>query len=481
MLSLNFLEYLESHSKRIIPEYEIGLAILHCSIETFCNPCYKITQTMSLTVPTESADISIDLTDEQDSIAKTDTATLDLEIPETNEHLEINHNLVTSTPYCEPSNVNTNDSKEEESMPDICITETPAQDNQQKRRFNKVNSHDLDESDNEDLFQFQSKKPCLTKDDDKETTDITIPKESTKSISRNHLEEDKPTTSKAKLTQNVIFTNFLEKTQKQYTKNKSELSFNESDKSSTTTTRKRPHIQVLDENDDANDDEDLFSFGDTQKRKKSRGHEEIPNNDNEEEDLFGFKEKEKTKNNKQIKTFEIEDEDSNDLKLTQQFVVTEKSAKSSSVQMPKPKILPRKVSAMDWLTGSLCKIKIKNENSCIKKADDENVIKSETIKNENDLNITEDHRKWLESLNGAIQLHTFSLNNTITPNEKSHYVFKNRSNHNISENLDGTAKKNFKTFTKVNFSTIFILMNTNWLTIVFFYSNMFHIHKSRLL
>ncbi|XP_037951572.1 nibrin-like [Teleopsis dalmanni] len=41
--TINVIEnYLETNNLRFIPEYEIGLAILHCSIEKFCNPCYKV-------------------------------------------------------------------------------------------------------------------------------------------------------------------------------------------------------------------------------------------------------------------------------------------------------------------------------------------------------------------------------------------------------------------------------------------------------
>jgi hypothetical protein len=35
-------EYLKSRGKRVIPESDIGLAILHCSINRHCNPDYKV-------------------------------------------------------------------------------------------------------------------------------------------------------------------------------------------------------------------------------------------------------------------------------------------------------------------------------------------------------------------------------------------------------------------------------------------------------
>ncbi|XP_002007605.4 nibrin [Drosophila mojavensis] len=48
---------LEQAGLRPVPDYEIGLAILHCSLEKFCNPSYKITENSLAT--TESMDSSI--------------------------------------------------------------------------------------------------------------------------------------------------------------------------------------------------------------------------------------------------------------------------------------------------------------------------------------------------------------------------------------------------------------------------------------
>ncbi|XP_023169913.2 nibrin [Drosophila hydei] len=48
---------LEQAGLRPVPDYEIGLAILHCSLEKFCNPSYRITENSLAT--TESMDSSI--------------------------------------------------------------------------------------------------------------------------------------------------------------------------------------------------------------------------------------------------------------------------------------------------------------------------------------------------------------------------------------------------------------------------------------
>ncbi|XP_021929811.1 nibrin [Zootermopsis nevadensis] len=48
-------KYLKSSGKRVIPESDIGLAILHCSIDTHCNPDYKIALAL---VPKETRKIN---------------------------------------------------------------------------------------------------------------------------------------------------------------------------------------------------------------------------------------------------------------------------------------------------------------------------------------------------------------------------------------------------------------------------------------
>lgn len=48
-----FTGYLKSRGKRIIPESDIGLAILYCSIDRHCNPDYKVTSVLMSRVPRE--------------------------------------------------------------------------------------------------------------------------------------------------------------------------------------------------------------------------------------------------------------------------------------------------------------------------------------------------------------------------------------------------------------------------------------------
>ncbi|KAI8115646.1 hypothetical protein FF38_07148 [Lucilia cuprina] len=411
-------DFLESNSKRIIPEYEIGFAILRCSLKTYCNPSYKMPNTAASLAASETTKDSnqIDLTEEH-STPSLNTESMDLVISETNE------NIVTSTPYVNPDNINPSPNKEGSGV--ASESEKP-QENQRKR---KVMSVDLNESDDDDLFQFQSKKTCTKKVDD-ET--IKARATDTEPVQEN-------------LNKSSTINVFLQKTQN---KNKTQSTLDQTvDQPSTSKeTRKRPLIQVLNDDDEGNDD-DLFSFGDTQKKKARKEN----NEEGEDDDLFSFKEKEAPTVAKPIRTIEV-DEDSNDMEPTQQFIVV---TKKPSIQMPKPKVLPRKISAIEWISSSLGKINIKKENNALIKSENDNenekdnIIKTESeIKTEMgaEITITEDHRKWLESLKDAIEIQQVSLNNSMKNSDKSHYKFKNRSN-DTTENLNDTVP-NFKRFVK---------------------------------
>lgn len=381
-----------------------------------------MTQTMPMAIPSETAEdfTQVDLTNDQNT-QSLDTEAIDLEIPETNE------NIVSSSPY--ENTDNGEKTPKEESMGKIIITETPIV-NERKRKLNKVMNSDVDESD-DDLFQFHSKKAC-----NENKTNL---KENDRSA--NISLENKNIMVAENTVDKTTSENFLQKIQG----NKSQTDIQQSDEKRLTSNkenRKRPLIQVLNEDDEAGDD--LFCFGDTQKSKKIRNE-----SNKEEEDLFSFKEKETSKNKTHLHTIDV-DEDSNDMEPTQQFIVLEKVSKKMKVEIPKPKVLPRKVCAIEWISSALGKINIKKENSTALSKEENDTLTSETvIKTEiaDDLIGIEEHRKWLKSIENAIEIQQISINTSIKC-DKSHYKFKNRSN-NIPENLNGTTT-NFKKFVKAS-------------------------------
>lgn len=74
--------------RRLIPEAEIGLAILHCSLEKYCNPLYKFSNVLDLdTVPFEThGDTLARNTEDLPSCSKKGKAVESISIPETESH-----------------------------------------------------------------------------------------------------------------------------------------------------------------------------------------------------------------------------------------------------------------------------------------------------------------------------------------------------------------------------------------------------------
>ncbi|XP_073836392.1 uncharacterized protein [Musca autumnalis] len=421
-------EILEANSKRIIPEYEIGLAIINCSIKENCNPLYKVPESDSNTARLSSMDVN----------GGANTQSLNFAAPETNV------NLVTSTPY---DIAPPNDSQDmQETMPNIHISETPVEQPKKRKHINVLGTESQD-SDDEELFQFP-KKTC--KDIAANTSTAT--------------EEQQQAAAKgARPIKRSMFATYNDnsETSSKIMKPSSPLRNDDGGNATTSTNRKRPHIQVLGEEDgDDGEGDDLFCFGDTQTSKKKRADGQ------NEDELFAFKD---SNTNDQSNSETGQTEDSCDVMVsTQKFVVVEKpKAKNySMIQMPKPKILPRKISAIDWISGSLGKIKIKNENGVAIKTepsdvkhenggdgqsssgdgdDDEAKIKNEINGNDDEDAITEDHRKWLENMKNAIEIQEISLHTNMKMNERSHYRYKGGND--TTANLNGTVR-NFKTFVK---------------------------------
>uniref|UniRef100_A0A1B0FDQ0 FHA domain-containing protein n=1 Tax=Glossina morsitans morsitans TaxID=37546 RepID=A0A1B0FDQ0_GLOMM len=354
-------DFLKSHGRRIIPEFEIGYAIIHCSTERYCNPCYissaKIPLTLTENIPQT---MTVDLTDDKGS---------QLVIPETDESLM-------NTNSCKPQS-----SVEGEPLLNMCITETPTEDSKVKRKHKDIDNNQGDDSDDENLLQFAKKmRNTIQKESEanKEEQNRQQNKEKSQNVSKNFLGKDKKISLQIK--ENI----------------------NKTNKEATKAIRKRPLILALREDDDNDgDDDDLFNFGDKSTQSKQTTKKPRPDNNVSDDGLFNFKDKENCNES------EFVCEDSNDLVPTQEFVTVSKKTTSKIIQLPKPKILPCKVNVSSWLCCSSSHVKVEQNNDDI------------NSKTEN-----EEDRKLADALKDAFQIYKISVDNFAKNQHHTHYKYK---------------------------------------------------------
>ncbi|KAL9904409.1 nibrin isoform 1-T4 [Glossina fuscipes fuscipes] len=375
-------DFLKSHGRRIIPEFEIGYAILYCSTERYCNPCYvsisdKTPLTLTENVPQT---VTIDLTEDKGS---------ELVIPETNESL-----------------MNTNSYKpqgslEQELLLNMCVTETPTENNKVKRKHEDIDKNQDDDSDDENLLQFAKKMRNMVQKEleaNKGEQNQQENKEKSQNVSKNFLGKDKKTSLQIK--ENI----------------------NKTNEEATKRIRKRPLILALREDVDDVDDDDLFNFGDKPTQSKQTAKKLCPDNNDSDDGLFNFKDK------KNYNESEFVCEDSNDLVPTQEFVTVTKKA-TSKIILPKPKILPCKINVSSWLCCSSSYVKVEQNNDHI------------NSKTEN-----EEDQKLAEAFKDAFQIHQISLNNFANNQHRTHYKYKSATKFPCVSPQNGVI--NFKKFVK---------------------------------
>uniref|UniRef100_A0A1A9WLI0 FHA domain-containing protein n=1 Tax=Glossina brevipalpis TaxID=37001 RepID=A0A1A9WLI0_9MUSC len=369
---LSIADFLKSNGRRIIPEYEIGYAILHCVTERYCNPCYISTSESNFLMTMENAPrtVTIDLTDDNGS---------DFVIPETNE------SLMAANSHKAKNAV------EQESMPSMCITETPLQDNKGKRKHKDIGNNQ-DDTDDDDLLKFPKKVRNTLQGGSEANT------EERKQQQKEKAAQDAPK-------------KFLGKPKKP-------SQINKTNEVVTGKTRKRSLIQVLVEDDDNDvNSDDLFNFGDKSTQSKQSAKKHCRDDD---EGLFSFKDREN------FNASESFCEDSNDLIPTEEFVTVAKKT-SKIIQLPKPKILPRKVSVSNWLSSS------SNDLKYEQKEEDTN-------------SATEECQNLVELLKDAFQIDKISANNLAKNHLHTHYKYISTTKFPCVRAENGTI--NFKKFVK---------------------------------
>lgn len=373
-----FADFLESNSKRIIPEFEIGLAIVYCTLEKYCNPNYQYTETMQL-MNSEMKCPNESMNEHNDTLNTNNSEALDLEIPETDE------NIAHSTPHVggteQMNSVNTMVQSQSEdvmdTMPSADKTTAPTVPQPLKRKHITTLGDDKDDEDDDDLFAF-SKKKCTNK-----PMEIA---EAGNDIS------------------------------------KRENNVNQVDSKEKELPRKRTYIQVLDDNSDNNDEDDLFNFEcDERPAKMARQSNGDYNGDDNED-------------NKDLA------EDFQGISISSKTAAICQTTKSSLYKtFSTESKLPQKYDAQGWLS----KKEIKTE----KLEENEIVIKKEESEPDGEESLSEEYKKWLDTMKDAVQILKISLNHSHRNGEGEHGRYKYKP----GKELNGTecGVVNFKTFKKV--------------------------------
>ncbi|XP_030372351.1 nibrin [Scaptodrosophila lebanonensis] len=478
-------EILERSGSRVIPEYEIGMAILHCSIEKYCNPWYKFKEEMMSTTQSMTASENISANTSiivpntvQPVNVETGTTTRATEVivPES-EEIEC---LTTSSEkqstelkqsakqresiarvtrkrshamFVDSSDEDLDDNENEtkksrasgvRTKPNISTKSTAIIDlnnkqlkivEQQKAppptTRNKPTAaaqanHVVEKEDDAELFQYNSndKSPFS---ECPETSVRANTRSAVKSLP--NVQINRPT--------KISVRNFLEKSQQQIAP---ENLRNSIDSQADAKSRKRVHIEVLNESDC--DDDDLFNFGDSKRAKNTKNARTSNGNESGDENdgLFNFRE-ETDQDNSDV---EAVNEDSMD---TQPFV-PDKGRKSKYV-LPQPKQIPRKINISGWLSCSGLHDDVKQELNVSDSAtvqekvegvellDTLNSVKQE-IEDKDDTDTLLAHKKWLASIKDGIQVRLGALN--ITSNRPLDQT--------DAGNGQYSGRKNFKKFTK---------------------------------
>ncbi|XP_017476420.1 PREDICTED: nibrin [Rhagoletis zephyria] len=459
---------LKLHSRRTVPEFEIGLAIIQCSIEKFCNPSYNENDNLASTSklseskePQSSVLASSNFSNIADLLDSNQT---EIFIPETVEKSTSSTHLTDKSPAASTASgveqtdsvtIESQDFQPEENnssdaaMSSLQVTESAQEVNKRKRTRGKEgntadNAISQMDSEDDELFNFAAKKAHLEEntnspverknrqqsrstysplDELASTSAAAIAKQTPKSaIKQLPIEINKRPTRRTV----IDMSGFLEKSQRvpnaQDAADKSATTDNETSKKAS----KRARIADIDNSDD----DDLFCFGgkslsndDTNNAKRAR-----PSNDDggcdSDEDLFDFGGADADE--------QSSSKDAIDVERSNEPVATRN--KINQIVMPKPKPLPAKVSIADWLDCSLSALSIKAEQ-CKDEVD--------AVKKENNDSGVEGDSKEIEPIKGGCVVTVVSTKSILHERDIRSVVDNENEKNDSNKNI-----KNFKKFTK---------------------------------
>lgn len=473
-LYLSFLDCLKQHSRRSVPEYEIVLAIIHCSTKMYCNPSYKIQNNSDYESesngPSElqrSIQSSCNQTNYSNPLVGDETEVF---IPETDRKSTASTHLTDkSTNNFTASRVDQTNSvtiecqtlEQNGSLPSgvvmssLQFTESTQAVNKRKRtrgiqqNVGNVENAEMD-SDEDELFNFAAKKAdlekkrispvmCITRQQRKSTSSPLDESASTSAaaiakVTLKSSDKQLPIAINKRSCRRAMISmsGFLEKSQ---APNLNEHKTNVGgrnipiDNNTSKQGTKRARIAVLDNSDD----DDLFCFGgksnskeESNLAKRARAHQDCDSDEN----LFNFGGGESEDLKKQEDVIDV------DLNKQSQNRVNN----SKSIVMPKPKPLPSKICVSDWLDCSLTALSIKGEQM----KDEVDADKREN----NDSGVEGDSKENVEPFKGGCVVTTLSTKPIISERKCSkdkRADIPRNGNSNVH-----SKTKNFKKFVKVS-------------------------------
>ncbi|XP_055911396.1 nibrin [Eupeodes corollae] len=440
-------EYLEANSLRTIPEYEIGLAIVCCTTEKYCNPAFNAISNILPDSALETPNIGTMLAENTGS-QKSEINTIFSQYSDVPESNCLKKKAIQSEVYDSEVVVVEDNSKITNSidslkmisessdniMPKTTEEESARTDNNEIDNLKNIDFSDDDFSENLVLSSDLPSKEC-SQSQKRPITPIENYKQVNKKprIARSPLggkskednenraksNESGPSSSSKKTTPQVkpILPGFLQKSQIVHTQPAEVLQESQQTKNRSIAA-KRGRIALITDNDSDDNDDDIFNFGSSPKKSKPSGG----CISDDEDELFAFGTKSpKDDVDRAEKISDL------DLPKTQPFVPNRKSCQANIVSS-KIKVSPLKAAPDGWLSAmSILKIK----------CDEDENVKEEKNCSLDDLK----QREWIDSLKEGFAVRVRKMN--LTSKGSNFSISRESSNTSLDTN-----RKNFKAFIK---------------------------------
>lgn len=447
----NIGDYIRTNNLRMIPDYEIGLAIIHCSTEKFCNPKHKIEENFMVSsqiiANEKSGTVLAENTPSSSSCSNTlKSVCPDIVVPESFDvNNGITHNNDKKT--IDSNDVITIEDEEENVLPTI-VSETHQKHSetsimQPVELLIENEQPQITEKPSSPLPTIHSEgKRKMSSMSDAEETDKTRP---SKRLAVMHIDTQREvdvacsSQSMTQCTKDGWFTKQQSKQKLQQNKTNED---EEQLQQEPLKAKKRSHDLLQDDDDDSDDDKtsNLFQFNTLPSKKKKANPSANIEDNNQDDGLFNF-----PKRNVQSTKKPTQEQHQNRPQNQISNVSTSSTTVDSTTNMFHRSTIedPSKTASTNWLSRSLSK------NLNLNKTESTDIKKEETVENDN----KDESDEWLKSMRNTFLVKVVSMN-------LSAMSINNKSVSNESKEQT-TNVTNFKSFVKkYNYQTQTPLLKT---------------------